>query len=107
LNENCGKIVRKETRPKAGHHTFSANQHPDTAPGDNHGYDAGAQSRHATMIDTISDCQVILVGGMGWGAHDALKSRGIEVVATDVVNIEEAVKLYLLGKLANKAERLH
>jgi predicted Fe-Mo cluster-binding NifX family protein len=102
-----GKIVGRETRPKAGHHTFSASQHPDTPPGERHGYDAGAQSRHATMMDTISDCQVLLAGGMGWGAQEALRSRGIEVIATDVENIEEAVKLYIQGKLPNQAERLH
>ncbi|OGO39126.1 MAG: dinitrogenase iron-molybdenum cofactor biosynthesis protein [Chloroflexi bacterium RBG_16_57_8] len=101
-----GKIAAKETRPKAGHHTF-AGHHPDTAPGEKHGYDAGAQVRHAGMMDTISDCQVLIAGGMGWGAHDALKSRGIEAVVTDVENIEEAVKLYLQGTLPNRMERLH
>jgi predicted Fe-Mo cluster-binding NifX family protein len=102
-----GKTIGKETRPKAGHHTFSADQHPDTAPEERHGYDAGAQSRHATMMDTISDCQVLLAGGMGWGARDALKNRGIEVVATDAEDIDEAVKLYLQGKLPNLSDRLH
>ena len=102
-----GKIVSKEKRDKAGHHTFAANQHPDTAPGERHGYDAGAQSRHATMAQSIDDCQVLLAGGMGWGAYESLKSRGIETVVTDVENIEEAVKLYLEGKLPNLMERLH
>jgi len=44
---------------------------------------------------------------MGWGAYDSLKSRGIETVVTDVENIEEAIKLYLDGKLPNLMERLH
>jgi predicted Fe-Mo cluster-binding NifX family protein len=44
---------------------------------------------------------------MGWGAYDSLKSRGIEPVVTDVEDIEEAVKLYLEGKLPNLMERLH
>ncbi|MBM3120100.1 MAG: dinitrogenase iron-molybdenum cofactor biosynthesis protein [Chloroflexi bacterium] len=67
-----GKIVNKETRPKAGHHTFAASQHPDTAHGERHGYDASAQSRHATMAQTIGDCHVLLAGGMGWGAYESL-----------------------------------
>ncbi|OGN94670.1 MAG: hypothetical protein A2Z75_01805 [Chloroflexi bacterium RBG_13_50_10] len=72
-----------------------------------YGYDAGAQVRHATMAQSIDDCQVLIVGGMGWGAYDSLKSRGIEPVVTDVEDIEEAVKLYLEGKLPNLMERLH
>jgi predicted Fe-Mo cluster-binding NifX family protein len=101
------KIVSKETRAKAGHHTFAANQHPDAAPGERHGYDAGAQVRHATMAQSIDDCQVLIAGGMGWGAYESMKSRGIETIVTDVNNIDEAVKLYVQGKLANLMERLH
>ena len=102
-----GKIASKEKRDKAGHHTFAAGQHPDTARGERHGYDAGAQSRHAAMAQGIADCQVLIAGGMGWGAYESLKSRGIETVVTDVENIEEAAKLYLGGKLPNLMERLH
>ena len=32
-----GKVVGKETRDKAGHHTFSGGEHPETAPGERHG----------------------------------------------------------------------
>src|SRR4030042_477499 len=102
-----GKVVNKEKRDKAGHHTFSGDQHPETAPGERHGYDAGAQSRHDTMAQSIDDCQVLLAGGMGWGAYESLKSRGLETVVTDVEDIEKAVKLYLDGKLPNLMERLH
>jgi len=102
-----GKVVSKENRDKAGHHTFAAGQHPETAPGERHGYDAGAQSRHAAMAQSIDDCQVLIAGGMGWGAYESLKSRGIETVVTDVDDIEKAVNLYLQGKLPNLNERLH
>ena len=100
------KIINKETRPKAGHHTFAAH-HPDLAPGERHGYDTGAQVRHTSMVEAIADCQVLIAGGMGWGAYDSLKSHNIEPVVTDVTIIEEAVKLYLEGKLPNLMERLH
>ena len=102
-----GKIVKKEQRNKAGHHTFGGHDTP-TAPGEKHGYDAGSQAKHATMAETISDCKVLIAGGMGWGAFDSLKSMGIETIITDVDDIEEAVKLYTQGKLTNLAsERLH
>ena len=100
------KIVSKEKRDKAGHHTF-AHQEEHLAPGERHGYDAGAQAKHATMAQSIDDCQVLIAGGMGWGAYESLKSRGIETIVTDVENIEEAVKFHLQGKLPNLMERLH
>ena len=100
------RIVNKETREKSGHHTFAAH-HADTKPGERHGYDAGAQVRHANMASTISDCQVVLAGGMGWGAYESLKSSNIEPIVTDVKDIDEAVQRYLDGKLENLMERLH
>ncbi|MFC1847249.1 NifB/NifX family molybdenum-iron cluster-binding protein [Chloroflexota bacterium] len=101
-----GNIMSKETRNKTGHHTFAAH-HADLAPGEKHGYDAGSQVRHASMMKSIADCQVLIAGGMGWGAYEGLKSCNIEAVVTDIDGIEEAVKLYLEGKLENKMERLH
>ena len=101
------RIVAKETRSKPGHQTFAAHEPPKLAPGERHGYDAGSEVRHGSMADTISDCQVLLLGGMGWGAYEAMKSYGIEPIATDLKDIDEAVKLYLAGKLPNLMERLH
>jgi len=106
LTVEDGKIVSKETRAKTGHHTFAAH-HAELAPGERHGYDAGSQVRHASMVENIADCQVLIAGGMGWGAYESLKSRNIQPIVTDVENIDEAVKLYLEGKLPNLMERLH
>jgi predicted Fe-Mo cluster-binding NifX family protein len=102
-----GKVVNKETREKAGHHTFGGHPHTESAPGERHGYDAGSQSKHAQMAQSIDDCQVLLAGGMGWGAYDSMKSHGIDTIITDVPNIDEALQLYLDGKLPNLMDRLH
>lgn len=102
-----GKVVDKETREKAGHHTFAAQPPSNLAAGERHGYDAGSQSRHQSMAEAISDCQVLLAGGMGWGAYDAMKDYGIEPIVTDVADIDKAVELYLAGRLPNLMERLH
>jgi predicted Fe-Mo cluster-binding NifX family protein len=59
------------------------------------------------MAQSIDDCQVLIAGGMGWGAYESLKSRGIETIVTDVENIDEAVRLYVEGDLPNLMERLH
>lgn len=102
-----GKVVDKETREKAGHHTFAAQPPSNLAAGERHGYDAGSQSRHQSMAGAVSDCQVLLAGGMGWGAYDAMKDYGIEPIVTDVADIDKAVELYLAGRLPNLMERLH
>ena len=102
-----GEVVAKETRRKAGHHTFAAHQPPRLEPGERHGYDEGSRSRHASMAEAISDCQVMLAGGMGWGAYEAMQGYGIQPIVTDVREIDDAVGLYLDGKLPNLMERLH
>ena len=107
LTVEDGVIANKEQRSKAGHHTFAAHEPHKTAPGERHGYDADSQSKHANMAETISDCQVLLAGGMGWGAYESLKSYNIETIVTDVDNIYKAVELYLKGKLPNLMDRLH
>jgi len=102
-----GKILNKERRARTGHHTFAAQEHPDLAPGERHGYDAGSQAKHKSMAETIADCQVLLSGGMGWGAYESMKGYNIEPVVTDVKNIDEAIQLYLTGELPNLMERVH
>jgi len=102
-----GNIVARETRSKAGHQTFAAHEPAKLAPGERHGYEAGSQARHESMAEDILDCQVLLAGGMGWGAHEAMTGYGIETIATDVRDIDEAVELYLAGKLTNLMDRLH
>ena len=59
------------------------------------------------MAEPIADCKVLIAGGMGWGAYENLTSRGIETIVTDIKNFDEAVKLYLEGKLLNLQQRLH
>jgi len=101
------KVAGIEQRPKAGHHVAGMQHTSQVSHGERHGFDANAQASHASMIANITDCQLVIAGGMGWGAQESLKQSGIAVHMTDVENIEEAVKLYLQGKLANRAERLH
>jgi predicted Fe-Mo cluster-binding NifX family protein len=102
-----GKIVASETRPKAGHHSFAAQGHPNLAPGERHGYDAGSQAKHRSMADTITDCEALIAGGMGWGAYESLKGYGIRPIITDVGDIREAVRRYLDGNLPDLMDRLH
>ena len=102
-----GDIAGTETRSKLGHHSFAGDPHEVHAPGERWGYGPGPQSRHAAMMEAISDCQVLLAGGMGWGAYEALREMGIDAVITDVSDIQEAARRYAQGNLPNLRERLH
>ena len=102
-----GKIIGKEPRAKAGHHSFANLEQHDFKPGERHGYDPISQNKHARMAESISDCQVLLAGGMGWGAYESMQSYNIKPVITDIINIDKAVRLYLSGRLENIVERLH
>ncbi len=102
-----GKVVGKETRSKITHHHSATDNEWECGHHGKHGCDSGSQAKHASMMDTITDCNVLVAGGMGWGAYQSLKSYNIEPIVTDVTGIEEAVKLYLAGKLPNLMERLH
>ena len=107
LTVEGNEIVDSETRPKAGHRTFAAQEHPRLAPGERHGYDAGSQAKHKSMAETIADCEVLIAGGMGWGAYESLKGHGIRPIITDVGDIREAALRYVEGNLPDLMERLH
>jgi predicted DNA-binding protein (UPF0251 family)/predicted Fe-Mo cluster-binding NifX family protein len=102
-----GKVTGKELRPKAGHHVAGMQHESQESQGAQHGFDANARASHAGMMANITDCQLVIAGGMGWGAQVSLKQAGIAVHMTDVVNIDEAVQLYIQGKLPDLQERLH
>jgi len=82
-----GKVVNQETRPKVGHKHFSASD-GSVAHGERHGYDAGSEAKHRSMAEAIADCEVLLVGGMGWGAYESMMNYNIQPIVTDVDNIE-------------------
>ena len=102
-----GQIVADELRPKVGHHTFASQEHSHPAPDKRHGCDAGSQTKHRLMAESITDCEVLIAGGMGWGAYESLRGRGIRPIVTDLTDIREAVLRLLRGELPDQMERLH
>lgn len=100
-------LVAHEKRDKMGHAQFGGEPHADGEDPRGHGFDPAAQSRHASMAAAISDCQVLLARGMGSGAYESMKLAGIQPVVTDIENIDEAVKAFLMGALVDHTERLH
>lgn len=104
-----GRIIGREVREKMGHAHFAGehHEHHHSAGPHGHGFDPAAQSRHARMIATIADCDVLLARGMGAGAYESLRQAGIRPILTDVARIDDAVQAYLEGRLEDHPERLH
>ena len=101
------KIIALETREKASHAQLSKESHATEDDPRGHGFDPAAQSRHARMLDPISDCQVLLARGMGAGAYNSIRAANIRSIITDVPMITDAVRAYLAGALVDHTERLH
>ena len=97
----AGKVIERKT------HTRSSEQLAGMHGQHNQNGDGHHQHDHNAMIDPISDCQVLVAGGMGMGAHISLKEHGIQPVITEIGEIQAAVKAFLAGTLLDHPERLH
>jgi predicted Fe-Mo cluster-binding NifX family protein len=102
-----GQIIDRELREKLGHAQFASDPHTVDAPGQRHGMDPASQDRHMLMAQAILDCKALLCRGMGMGAYESMKVAGIQPVVTDIVDIDDAVKAYMDGKIVDLVERLH
>lgn len=102
------KIVDSEMRPKLGHQQFGEHQHGEEHNHDEaHGHTGEAHSKHQKMADAISDCNVVVCGGMGMGAYESMRQLGLTPIVTDLVDINSAVQEYIDGKLIDHPEKLH
>jgi len=102
-----GRIVGRDLRDKLGHAHFVGEPHEPGSPGQPHGTDPAAQSRHVRMAESIADCEALLCGGMGMGAYQSMKERGIRPIVTDIESIEEAAMAYIEGRIVDQVDRLH
>ena len=101
------RIISREKRDKLGHAHFNGEAHAEGGDARGHGFDAASQSRHAQMVDAISDCQVLLARGMGAGAYASIRAANISPVVTDIPAIDDAVRAHLAGTLVDHVDRLH
>jgi predicted Fe-Mo cluster-binding NifX family protein len=92
---DTGKIIAEEQRAKP-HHAH----HPD------HNGGPEEHTQHEDMFAPISDCQVLICGGMGTPAYRKALTAGLEVVLTGG-EMRPAVEAYLLGQLNSDPRRVH
>jgi len=89
-----GQITHQESRAKPHHE-----QHPDHE----HGH---AEHSHDDMFAPITDCQVLICGGMGTPAYQKAESAGLQVILAGG-EISAAAQTYLSGKLNSDPRRVH
>lgn len=102
-----GQVINRELREKVGHAHFSNEPHEPEIDGQPHGFSAASQDRHTRMAQSINDCEVLLVRGMGRGAFESMQSRGIRAIVTDIATIDEATKAFIDGHIENHLDLLH
>jgi predicted Fe-Mo cluster-binding NifX family protein len=102
-----GRIVKRELRDKLGHTHFVQTPHDPETTGRAHGTGPQAARRHDRMVAPIADCHALICGGMGYGAYQSMRPRGITPVVTNVELAEEAAIAYAEGRLEDRADRLH
>jgi predicted Fe-Mo cluster-binding NifX family protein len=102
-----GQIVNRELRNKIGHSHFVNQPHHDEQPGQLHGMDAASHDKHLQMAEAIDDCEALLCRGMGMGAYESMKARGIRPIVTDIADIDAAVMAYINDNIVDQTERLH
>jgi predicted Fe-Mo cluster-binding NifX family protein len=100
------EIVGREMRDKMGHQQF-VHQEGHLDETGRHGFGQGSEQKHAAMAAALNDVDVLLCGGMGWGAFESMKAAGIHTVVTDIVNIQAAVQAYLDGTILERTDLLH
>ena len=93
-----GKIISREMRSNTAQHS-----HSEGSCGDAHG--RHEPHSHDAILSTLAGCDVVLCGGMGWRAAEALKSGGITpMMLAGPGSAEKAVSAYLSGDARPAAE---
>ena len=100
------EVVKREMRDKMGHQQFVHEEGLVDEQG-RHGFGPGSEDRHAAMAQAIRDCDVLLSGGMGWGAFESMKQAAIKTVVTDIASIEDTVRANLDGTIVERTDLSH
>lgn len=88
------QVVNSELRAKASH------QHGDHSH--SNGVHPGQQ-----MVASISDCTVLIAGGMGTPAYERAAAAGLKVIMSGLSSIDEAVQAYVSGTIENDPKLVH
>jgi predicted Fe-Mo cluster-binding NifX family protein len=68
-----------------------------------------ACGNHATFVEMLAGCSVVICGGIGQGAMDSLGAHGIRALvapASTGAPIEDVLQLWMEGRLVTSDERV-
>ena len=102
-----GQEVGRELRDKIGHQHFSHEENSHEHQDGPHGFDPASQSKHASMLSAIDDCDVVICGGMGQGAYQSIVSSGKKVYMVDDLDINQNLEKFLSGDLSSSDALVH
>ena len=88
------QVLSSEVREKASHQHGDHSQQGGVHPGQQ-------------MVESISDCQVLISGGMGTPAFARAGAAGLQVFLTSNHLIQSALEAYLAGTLVNDLTLMH
>jgi predicted Fe-Mo cluster-binding NifX family protein len=71
---------------------------------DHHSADHKPHS-HAGILAALEGCDIVICGGMGQKAAEALRSCGTQILVAPPASAEDTVVAYLAGKLTPQTER--
>jgi predicted Fe-Mo cluster-binding NifX family protein len=109
LTVEDGAIVSRELRDKSAPHwqadrpAGGEEEAKDGAHGEAHA-DLG---KHLEMFAAIADCEVVIAGGMGKGAHDHATAAGLRPIVTSLHHVDEAAIECAAGRILDEVGRLH
>jgi predicted Fe-Mo cluster-binding NifX family protein len=90
-----GRVTALGMRPNGGCHPHQEHEHACQ------GHEQGAHSdHHAGIVSTLAGCDLVLCGGIGARAVEALTSGGIRpVFVNETGSAAEIVQAYVVGTL--------
>lgn len=94
-----GREVAREVRVKMDCHS---NHAETSAHGNEHG-----DPHHDLIFAAITDCQIVVAGGMGAAMDERLQAVGIQAIRTRIPAIDTAVEKFLNGRLNDTIELVH
>ncbi|MEN8114578.1 MAG: NifB/NifX family molybdenum-iron cluster-binding protein [Actinomycetota bacterium] len=71
------------------------------------GHDNGHHRRHAHVLASVQDCDVVVAGGMGFPIQEHAREAGMEVILTSVRPVDEVIAQFIAGTLVHEADRAH
>ncbi len=96
-----GRVFGKEVRDKPGHGAGMHEHHRDGQA------TPEMTNIHDSMISNVSDCAVLIAGGMGWPMYTAIQNAGMRAYITRIQDADEAIQALLAGRIDDHPELLH